>query len=244
MNKSAGLWKVMLGVMLVMQAGIAMDYWPKFTSVRWAVHIHYWNATTWYTLLILQPWLVARKNITAHRFWGMIGLLMAGGMVLLSVSQLHRDIFYADFVRDNPGANGPFEPWFFLSVLMNEVVLVTGYMIAVVMAVRTRKSPEDHAWWMASTAFLLLMPALGRGIQNAAIMIFGFSPEITFVVMPPLYLTQVIIISMLLGVAAWIGKLRHPATYLAVAANLAVFFTPHLAKLEPVQAALRAIFQN
>ena len=88
------------------------------------------------------------------------------------------------------------------------------------------------------------MPALGRGISNTAIMIFGFAPDITIVVMPPLYLTQCIIIAMTLGTAAWIRKLRHPATYLAVAANAVVFITPLIARQPAVQAALRVIFSN
>ena len=235
MEKLKSLWVWMIAVMVAMQAGIAMDYWGDFTSNTWAVHVHYWNATAWYAFLITQPWLFAKGRIAAHRTWGMVGLLLAGAMVVLSVGQLNRDIVYANSVRDFPEQWGPFEPWFFFQIMMIEMVLIAAFTVAIIMAIMKRKSVADHSWWMASTAFILIMPALGRGIQNVWIMIYGFTPEARNVLTEPLYLTQVIIIGIALLFAWRFDKIKHPATWLAVGANATLFVMEPIARAPAVQ---------
>ncbi len=244
MGQLKGLWRWMLGVMVLMQLGIFLDYWGDFASNTWAVHAHYWNATLWFGLLILQPWMIERGRLAAHRTWGMIGLMLAGGMVLLSASQLNRDIVYANSVRDNPENWGPFEPWFFFQIMMAEMVLVSAFAVAVVMAIVKRKSLQDHAWWMASTAFITLMPALGRGIQNVWIMTYGFSADVRFVQTHPLLVTQGLIIAFTLLFAWRFGKLKHPATWLAIIANALYFILEPLARSPEVQEFWRAFIMH
>ncbi len=236
------LWKWMLIPLLVMQAGIFYDYWGDFTENTWAVHVHYWLASLWYVFLISQPWLFAKNNLDAHRTWGIFGMALAGALAFTSISQLNRDIVYANFVRDNPGGIGPFEPWFFFMILLSEIVLISAFIIAVSMAIVRRKSAQDHAWWLVTTVFILMMPALARGLQAVWIAIYGFDVATTNVVMQPLYLSQAILIAMTLGAAWWLGKVRHPATYLAVGANIiAVFVMEPISKIPQVQELLRAI---
>jgi hypothetical protein len=235
MEKLRNLWIWMIAVMVIMQAGIAIDYWGDFASNTWAVHIHYWNATAWYAFLIIQPWMAAKGRIEAHRTWGMIGLMLAGGMVLLSVGQLNRDIVFANFTRDNPEQMGPFEPWFFFQIMMVEMILISAFAVAVVMAIIKRKSLQDHAWWLASTAFVLIMPALGRGIQNAWIMLYGFKAENRFILTEPLYLAQTIIIALTFLFAWRFDKLRHPATWLTVVANATLFVMEPIARDPEIQ---------
>lgn len=215
MKRYNKLWVWMIIPLVIMQGGIFVDYWGDFSENTWAVHVHYWIATAWYLFLVAQPWLYANGRMPAHRTWGIIGFFVAGAMAFTSISQLNRDIVFANFVRDNPGALGPFEPWFFFLVMLSEIVLITGFIIAVVMAILTRKSIVDHAWWLVSTVFLLLMPALARGLQAVWIAIYGLEPGLDIVVMPPMYLSQALIIAMVLMAARWFGTLRHPATYLA-----------------------------
>lgn len=238
------LWIWMIAVMVIMQLGIAMDYWGDFTSNTWAVHIHYWNATAWYAFLILQPRFVTKGRIAAHRTWGLFGLLLAGAMILLSVSQLFRDIVFANSVRDSPQDWGPFEPWFFFWIMQSEMLLITAFAVAVGMAIVTRKSPEDHGWWMASTAFILIMPALGRGMQNLWIMAYGFVPENKAAMDVPLYLCQAIIIAMTLLFAWRFGKLRHPATVLAIVASAGMILLQPLAQSPAVQGFWRSFIAH
>lgn len=241
MNRFERLWVWMIIPMIVMQAGIFYDYWGDFSDNTWAVHVHYWIATLWYLFLITQPWLFAKGRMALHRTWGIIGMFLAGALAFTSISQLNRDIVYANFIRDNPGGIGPFEPWFFFMIMLSEIVLISAFIASVMMAIVKRKSMEDHAWWLASTVFILVMPALARGLQGVWIGIYGFDPETTNVVMQPIYLSQVIIIAMTLVAASWLGKLRHPATFLAVGANAAVFAMEPISKVAAVQEFFRMI---
>ena len=235
------LWAWMIAPLVVVQAGVAMDYWGDFYRNPWAVHVHYWIATLWYFFLISQPWLFAKGRMESHRFWGLIGLLLAGAMILLSVGQFNRDIFYANFARDNVGEIGPFTEWFFFQVMMIEMVLISAFTIQIIMAIVKRKKPDEHGWWMASTAFTLLMPGLGRGMQNLWLALYGFTPENTAALTTPIYLCQAIIISMTLAFAWKLGKLKHPATFLAVGANATFFFMEPIARSPAVQAFWRSL---
>lgn len=244
MQDYKSLWVWMIVPMVLMQLGIAISYWGDFTSNTWAVHVHYWNATLWYGFLISQPWLFAKGRMAAHRTWGMIGLLLAGAMVFLSVGQLNRDIEFANFVRDNPGQVGPFEPWFFFAVMMSEMVLITAFAVAIVMAIIKRKSIADHSWWLASTAFILIFPALGRGIQNMWLLVYGFGPENTSAMTAPILICQIIIIALTLGFAWRWDKLRHPATWLTLAANLSPLVAAPLAQSPAVQEFWRSVIAH
>ncbi|HEU0112333.1 MAG TPA: hypothetical protein VFQ73_15770 [Flavisolibacter sp.] len=59
-----------------------------------------------------------------------------------------------------------------------------------------RKNIESHAWWLISTVFSIMMP---------------------------LYLTQVLILAMIVAGAWKYGKLKHPATFVAIAVNPFIF---------------------
>ena len=243
MERYQRTWAWMIVPLIIMQLGIFRDYWGDFADNTWAVHVHYWLVSFWYLLLISQPWLIAQNKISTHRTWGIIGMFIAGGVAFTSISQLNRDLVYTDYLIANPNGIGPFEPWFFLGIAVVEIILISGFIIAVLSAILQRKSPEDHGWWLISTAFILIMPALGRGLQGVAIAIYGFSPDIKIVVMPPVYITQAIIILMILGVAKYLGKLNHPATYLAVGVNFAALFLEQFGKNPALEAILRFVIK-
>lgn len=232
----------MIFPLVLLQVGIFQDYWGDFTRNTWAVHVHYWVASAWYVLLIVQPYLYAKGSIATHRTVGIFGFFIAGGFGFTSISMMHRDIVYADAAAQMPERFGALEPWFFLGVLVNELALFAAFMIAVPMAILQRKRMEDHAWWLLSTAFIIMMPALGRGIQNTAIMIYGIDNPI--IALQPLYLTQVIIITLTLSAAWYLNKLRHPATVVTVLANIVPFFMAPIAQSPAVEAFLRAVFKG
>lgn len=228
---------------VLMQATIFVDYWGDFSDNRWAVHVHYWNATAWYVFLILQPWLFARGKMAAHRTLGILGIGLAGGFAFTSISQLYRDLVVANFLVENPGALGPFEPWFFLGVAVVESIMISAFIVAVIMAVIHRKRVEDHAWWLVSTAFLVMMPAMARGLQAIWLAIYGLEPGVDIVIMPPVYTSQAIIIALVLLAAKWMNKMRHPATYLAVGVNIAVCFLEPLGRSSVLEGILRTLIK-
>ncbi|MDT0606835.1 hypothetical protein [Croceitalea rosinachiae] len=124
-----------------------------------------------------------------------------------------------------------------------EIPMILAFGYAVIMGIVHRKNLESHAWWLISTVFLIMMPALGRGIQNAYVfMNLEDWPNID--IMGPTYFTQFLIIAMIL-LAAWkLKKLKHPATILAVAINIYTCFLEPLGRSEMVELFLRTMIKD
>jgi len=243
MNKYKDLHKWMIIPMVFMQFGIFKDYWGDFSDNAWTVHIHYWTGTIWYLYLIIQPYYATHGKLEKHRTNGIIGMFIAGGVCLTALSMMHRDLVNSQNALAMPDRFGPFQPWFFYGVAVVEIVMMTAFGYAVIKSVTQRKILEDHSWWLISTVFIIMMPALGRGIQNTYVDINRKDwPQIDIVM--PLYFTQILIISMLL-VAAWkYSKLKHPATFVALGVNLFIFLLEPIGKSEAIQRFLKAVIKG
>lgn len=243
MEKYKSLHWWMLLPMALMQLGIFGDYWGDFTDNTWAVHIHYMTGTLWYVYLIIQPYYATHGQLPRHRTNGIIGMFLAGGVCLTALSMLYRDIHIADLSLSQAERFGAFKPWFFMGVASVEIVMILAFGVAVIMAIIKRKQLEDHAWWLISSVFLIMMPALSRGVQNLYVGIhFDQWPHVD--IMPPIYLSQGIVIVLLL-LAAWkYKKLRHPATYLAVVVNIYVCFLEPLGRSPVVEHFLRTMIKG
>jgi len=243
MNKYKTLYKWMVIPMLFMQLGIFKDYWGDFSKNAWSVHIHYWTGTVWYIYLIIQPYFATHGQLPRHRTNGIIGMFLAGGVCLTALSMLNRDIVTAQRSFEMPDRFGPFQPWFFFGVAAVEIVMMTAFGFAVIKSILHRKEIENHSWWLVSTVFIIMMPALGRGIQNLYVgMHIKEFPAIN--IMLPIYFTQVLIIAMLL-LGAWkYGKLKHPATYLAISVNLFIFLLEPIGRSENIQHFLKEVIRG
>lgn len=243
MDKYKNLHKWMILPMIFMQFGIFKDYWGDFTDNAWSVHIHYWTGTVWYLYLIIQPYYATHGKMDKHRTNGIIGMFLAGGVGLTALSMMHRDIVTTQNALEMPDRFGPFQPWFFFGVAAVEIVMILAFGYAVIKSILYRKQLEHHSWWLISTVFIIMMPALGRGIQGLYV---GLNieqwPDID--IMMPLYVTEMLIVVMVL-LAAWkYDKLKHPATYLAVGINLFNCFLEPLGKSETVQLFLETIIKG
>jgi peptidoglycan/LPS O-acetylase OafA/YrhL len=88
-----------------------------------------------------------------------------------------------------------------------------------------------------------MMPALGRGIQNLYIgMNISDWPNVDII--GPLYVTQALIIGMIL-LAAWkYNKLKHPATLIAISVNLFILLLEPLGRSEKVQMFLKEMIKG
>lgn len=233
----------MIFPMIVMQLGIFSDYWGDFSDNAWSVHIHYWTGTIWYLYLIVQPYFITHGHVVTHRTNGIIGMFLAGGVCLTAFSMLNRDIVTTQLASELPDRFGPFQPWFFFGVAAVEIVMIIAFGYAVLKSIVHRKETENHAWWLISTVFIIMMPALGRGVQNAYI---GMNIEDWPVVniMIPIYLSVVMIIGMLL-LGAWkYGKLKHPGTYVALGVNVFIFLLEPIGRSENVQLFLQTAIKG
>jgi hypothetical protein len=113
-------------------------------------------------------------------------------------------------------------------------VMMIAFGFAVIKSIILRKKLEDHAWWLVSTVFIIMMPALARGIQNVYVgMNMKDWPNVD--IMLPLYAGQVIILGMLLFAAWKYSKLRHPATYLAITVNVFIFLLEPIGRSQTAQ---------
>lgn len=235
------LWMII--PMLFMQFGIFMDYWGDLTDNAWSVHVHYWTGTIWYIYLIIQPYYATHGQLSKHRTNGIIGMFIAGAVCITALSMLHRDIVSAERSATMREQFGPFEPWFFLGVAAVEIIMMTAFGFAVIKSIIHRKQLEDHSWWLISTVFIIMMPALGRGVQIVHVgMQAKHWPNVE--IMPSLYFTEGLILAMLL-LGAWkYGKLKHPATILAVAVNVFNLLLEPIGRSETVQSFLKAMIKG
>ena len=226
-----------------MQAGIFRDYWGDFSENAWSVHVHYITGTIWYFYLIIQPYFATHGQMARHRTNGIIGMFIAGAVCLTALSMMHRDIASAEHSVIRRQDFGPFEPWFFFGVAAVEIVMMTAFGYAVIKSIIHRKQVEDHSWWLISTVFIIMMPALGRGVQFVYIGLNGQHwPNIDIIF--PLYIAEGIILTMLL-LGAWkYGKLKHPATWLAVAVNVFNLFLEPIGRSEAVQSFLKVLIKG
>lgn len=189
--------------------------------------------TVWYFYLIVQPYFATRGQIARHRTNGIIGMFLAGGVCLTALSMMHRDIQTTQLTAQAPEKFGPFRPWFFFGVAAVEIVMMTAFGFAIIKSILHRKRLED----------LIMMPALGRGIQNVYVgMHIKEWPNID--IMFPLYITQAIIIGMILLRAWKYGKLKHPATYLALVINVFIFLLEPLGRSVTVQKFLKKMIKG
>jgi len=242
-NKYKSLYLWMLIPMIIMQLGIYKDYWGDFSDNAWSVHIHYWTGTIWYIYLIIQPYFATHGQMPRHRTNGIIGMFIGGGVCLTALSMMHRDMATAQKAIELPDRFGPFQPWFFYGVAAVEIVMMAAFCYAVIKSIIHRKHVEDHSWWLIATVFIIMMPALGRGIQNVYVDMHGKDwPNINIII--PLYYCQALLIAMLF-LGAWkYRKLKHPATYFALAVNLFILFLEPIGKWEPIQQLLKAIVKG
>lgn len=229
--------------MVIMQLGIYHDYWGDFTDNAWSVHIHYWTGTVWYIYMIIQPYFATHQQLNRHRTNGIIGMFFAGGVCITALSMMNRDIVNAQNAATNAARFGPFQPWFFFGVAAVEIVMMTAFGFAIIKSIVQRKQLENHSWWLIATVFIIMMPALGRGVQNVYVGMHGKEwPNIH--IMTPIYYAEAIIVVLIFLGALKYKKLTHPATYLALAVNLINCLIEPLGKSEAVQAFLKSIVKG
>ena len=131
----------------------------------------------------------------------------------------------------------------FFGVAAVEIVMMIAFGFAVIKSIIHRRQLENHAWWLISTVFIIMMPALGRGVQNVHVaMKIQQWPNVD--IMSSLYISEGLILAMLL-LGAWkYGKLKHPATWLAVAVNVFNLFLEPVGRSESVQLILKNLIRG
>lgn len=233
--KNLHIWMIVL--FSIVQLSIFSYYWPRFTTQSWEIHLHYWLVSFWYLLLIIQPYLISKGKLVDHRTLGIIGFLLAGGVLFTGLSILDIPLKLADAF--DPNKTGPPVSFYYGTLIVEFVsILLFGY--AVIKSIIHRKNVEEHSWWLIITGFFMMSPALGRGM----ILLFRkiMSPE-NF---KPIYVfvsSEIIYLALLLVVASKFRKLKHQATIIGIVLILIRFLRVPMGTSETVQEFLRALIK-
>lgn len=147
--------RMIIGIAAVIVVGFAQFTARGLVNVGavplW-VHLHALVMVAWLGLLIFQSSLVQRGNVMLHRQLGVLGVVLAAGLVVLAMFTgvraiaLHRvPPFFTDA--------------FFLALTQVGMLIFAGTILA---AVVNRNRPEWHRRLMIGALVLLMEPALGR----------------------------------------------------------------------------------
>jgi len=168
-----------LAIALVVLWGFA----PSFYLARWMdappitpeigllLQVHGAVFTAWIALMVIQPMLIATRNVAIHRKLGLLGAGVAAVMVVLgnlaAVAAMHG------------GFIGLGDPLVFYAV---PFVAINSFAVTIFFALRWRNFPETHKRLILLSNVALLGAAIARiplgPIQSSAPFSFIFGPDL------------------------------------------------------------------
>ncbi|MDJ0653913.1 MAG: hypothetical protein QNJ40_07160 [Xanthomonadales bacterium] len=225
--RNVHLWLLIPFVIIIL--GFLPTYWLQFSSAPWRHHLHGLTATAWFVLLIAQPYLVTRGHVRQHRLFGMLALVLAGGVIVSGLGAIPYNLVNERL---------PETARYGLSFL--DLVLVPGFAAAVVMAVVSAKRPDDHARWMISTVFWAVSPGLFR-LLLVPMFIIGVA-DVDATVPWVLGSTGVVNI-LVLGFLMLRERRAHPAYLLAAVGSLVLLIPMQIGQAEWWRAVANALFK-
>ena len=142
-------------LLIIAVVGFYPSYFSVLGETDAAHHFHGVLATAWMLLLILQSWLMRRRHFSAHRTIGRVSLVVAPLFVASGLLVIHVMVSSSNGFSKAFGARFAFVD-----------LLAIGYFaVAYALAIHHRRNMALHARFLASTAILVLPPALARALQ-------------------------------------------------------------------------------
>lgn len=143
-----------IAVLLMAFAGFYKTYFgffPHFGGISTALHVHVVLVLLWFSILIVQPFLIRGKKLDLHRLIGKVSYGVVS-LLVLSIVWLTR----LEFIRNTPVAPG--EPDLRLIGTADLSCFVLFYSLAIYY----RHKTSYHARYMVMTVLPFINPALGR----------------------------------------------------------------------------------
>lgn len=221
--------------------GFSFSYYLNFANATFHQHVHGISATIWYILVIVQPYLIARKqSIQRHKTLGTIGIIIAGIVAGSALTIIPKNI---DNVKelDIDGFFNPTLAYFFALI---DFVLVCMFIVSVSLAILSIKNKKltDHVQWLMASVFFVLSPALGRMLGIGAVMLNNGSMEgISGAKMAILALIVMFVLIIIFYYKY--GSFKHLSFKLLVIAHLPFLFVDWIGDNEFIRDLLTAIFK-
>ena len=218
--KNFHLWMLIPFVISVL--GFTYSYFSKLSSATFHQHVHGISATLWYILVIVQPYLITRKqNISRHRTLGTIGLILAGIVAGSALTIIPKNIDNVEVLD----INGFFNPTFAYAATVVDIVLVSMFIISVGLAIRNIKMRNltGHVQWLMASVFFVLSPGLARLLGVGAIILKqGDMEGITLVKLA--VPTFVVMMALIVFFYYKYGSFKHPSFMLLVICHIPYLF--------------------
>ena len=132
--------------------GFFPSYFSRLGQTDAIKHFHGIAALTWMILLVTQAWLMRQGNRRLHRALGRTSLVIAPLFVASGLLVVHSML---------TGGN-PFQRAFGPQLAWLDLITVFYFAFVVGQAIKHRRNVQLHARYMASTAVLVLPPAVAR----------------------------------------------------------------------------------
>ena len=140
-----------LGLVVVL-IGFSKTYFNKLGEFPFSYHLHGISATLWMILLIIQPYLIQKSKLKAHRILGWFSLVLVPLIIIGGIIMMTKMI--------QGQANYP--PNIVYTLAFIDVCTLVAFAVLYVLALYFRKNLKLHSRFMVSTIFGPLVPALTR----------------------------------------------------------------------------------
>lgn len=221
--------------------GFSYSYYLNLANATFHQHVHGISATLWYVLVVVQPYLIARKrDVASHHALGAIGTLLAGLVAgsALTIVPLNID----DVATLDP--NGFFNPTFAYFAVIVDVLLVSMFVASVVLAILAikRRDLAGHVQWLMASVFFVLSPGLARMLGIGMIIANkGNMDGISLVMLSvPSTLVMIAIIAFYFRK---FGSFRHPAFWLLMVSHIPYLFVERIGNSPAVRSVLTEVFK-
>lgn len=237
--KDFHLWMLIPFVISIL--GFSFSYYLNFANATFHQHVHGISATLWYILVIVQPYLITRKqSIQRHKTLGTIGIILAGIVTGSAFTIIPKNI---DNVKelDIDGFFNPTLAYFFALI---DFVLVCMFIVSVSLAILSIKSKKltDHVQWLMASVFFVLSPALGRMLGIGAVILNNGSME--GISGAKIAISAMILMFVLIIIFYYkYGSFKHLSFKLLVIAHLPFLFVEWIGDNEFIRNLLTAIFK-
>lgn len=128
------------------------SYFSRLADNDLTRHVHAATALSWVLLLITQAWLMRRRHYALHRRLGRFSLVLAPLFVVSGLFMVQHSLAHPS----------PFTQAFGARLTFLDLTTLAWFAIAYCLALYHRRDTPVHARYMASTAILVLPPALVR----------------------------------------------------------------------------------